>query len=245
MNQTDFMAQCAKAFDEHPMLPAPTEEQLYKLFLLTERMLDVNQHMNLTAIKDPIDVIYKHYVDCASLLPLLPQNAKVIDVGCGAGFPSLPTAIFRPDLSITAIDSTGKRIQYVSDTARLLSLDRLTAITARAEEAGRSAEHREQYDVATARAVASLPVLCELCMPFVRLDGLFLAMKGPLALQELSSAASAIETCGGCETSDIPFSLYMPSSALADVRHIISVKKTAHTPRNLPRNFSQLSKKPL
>ena len=152
---------------------------------LTERMLEENQKYNLTAITEPKKIILNHYADCATLAMRLPKGARIIDVGCGAGFPTLPLAILRDDISITAIDSTAKRIGYVAETCRLLGLGNVVAEVGRAEELSLLDAYREKFDYATARAVAELRILCELCLPFVKVGGEMLAMKGKNAEYEL------------------------------------------------------------
>ena len=163
-----------------------------KLYFVMQHMLEVNKSMNLTAIKDEKAIVVRHFLDSLTIDPFLPQNAKILDVGCGAGFPCLPIGIFRPDLHITALDSTDKRVRYVENTAALLEIPNFRAITARAEELSHESVHREQYAVVTARAVAALPALCELCLPFVSIGGTFVAMKAKRGDEELACATSAI-----------------------------------------------------
>lgn len=209
---------------------------------LTEHMLEISKTMNLTAIKEEKAIILRHYVDSLSVADFLPENAKIIDVGCGAGFPCLPLAICRPDLRITALDSTEKRIRYVNDTAKLLNLPNLTGISARAEEAGRGSL-REAFDAATARAVADLPVLSELCLPFVRQGGVFLAMKAARAPEELEKAKTAIRRLGGSVQNTHNISLVGEEEP--ESRVIIEIQKTAHTPAEFPRAYAKIVKKPL
>lgn len=244
MDFTTFFDVCRDIFAKQDRLPTPTEEQARQLFDLTRIMLEVNQHMNLTAITDEEAVILKHYADSLTVSHLIPIGAKVIDVGCGAGFPTLPLAIFRPDLQILALDSTAKRISYVQETAARLGLTGVTAITARAEELAKQTQYREQFDVATARAVANLPVLAELCLPFVRIGGKFIAMKAAKANEEQEAARGAIATCGGSLLSCHEAKL-ISRAGEADLRILIEIAKTSATPSKYPRHFSQISKKPL
>lgn len=206
-------------------------------------MLEVNKSMNLTAITDESAIILKHYADSVSISKYIPKKSTVIDIGCGAGFPCLPLAIFRPDLNITALDGTAKRIEYVKATAKLLNLDNVTAIAGRAEEYASKPEYRESFDIVTARAVAALPVLSELCLPFVKVGGLFLAMKASQGEAEAEAAANAIKTCGGC-ISSIDRSELTDGIAFEN-RVIIKATKTTKTPPKYPRHYSQISKKPL
>ena len=218
------------------------EEYSRKFYALTERMLSVNEKMNLTAIKDEAAVILLHYADSLTAARFLPQNAKMADIGCGAGFPCLPLAICRPDLEILALDSTEKRIQYVKETAELLGCTNLTAMAARAEEAARG-ELRERFDVCTARAVAALPALSELCLPFVRVGGTFLAMKGPRGEEEAAEAASAIRTLGG--SAPVLHTVELKGTARTEERTLIEIKKDRPPPAAYPRPWAKILKKHL
>lgn len=219
-----------------------TKEYSRKFYLLTNHLLEVSKVMNLTAIKEEKAIILRHFADSLTVAEFLPSNAKIIDVGCGAGFPCLPLAICRPDLTITALDSTEKRIRYVNETAKLLELPNIQGIAARAEEAGKSAL-RESFDACVARAVAELPVLSELCIPFVRPDGVFLAMKATRATEELEKARSAVSRLGGkvCAV----HSVSLKSETERDSRAIIEIKKVSRTPAEFPRSFAKILKKPL
>ena len=207
-------------------------------------MLKVNESMNLTAITDVDGVILKHYADSITIINDIPEGASLIDVGCGAGFPTLPLAIFRPDIKITALDGTAKRIEYVKTTAALLELNNVTAIAGRAEDYANKSEYRESYDIATARAVAALPVLSELCLPFVKKNGSFIAMKASQGENEAQFAANAIKLCGGT-TAEIKKIVLKGSGEAAEQRIIIKTLKTSNTPAKYPRHYSQISKKPL
>ena len=242
MTQTEFIAECRRIFALNDMECA--DDQAAALFSLTERMLQVNKSMNLTAITEEKAVILRHYVDSLTISSQIPEGASLIDVGCGAGFPSLPLAIFRPDLRILSLDGTAKRIAYVAETARMLGLTNLTAIAGRAEEYAQKAEYRESFDVATARAVANLPVLCELCLPFVKQGGRMLAMKSQQAEEELTAATRCVELCGGGEAEMISRDLTENGDAY-EGRTLIIIKKLQKTPKIYPRHFSKISKKPL
>lgn len=242
MNLQAFYALCEKHFSSNG-LPYPTPERAERLFLLTEHMQKVNESMNLTAIKEEEAIVVKHYVDSLLISAYIPENSTVLDVGCGAGFPTLPLAIFRPDLHITALDSTAKRIHYVQGTAELLGLTNVSAIAARAEELAQNRDYREKFDVVTARAVASLPVLSELCLPFVRIGGCFVAAKAERADEELAAATNAIRTCGG-KVEAIHRAMLRNDSDVAS-RVIAVIRKASPTPQNYPRHFSKISKKPL
>ena len=242
MTQSEFILECKRIFELNRL--SCTDEQAEQLWLLTVRMLEVNQHMNLTAIKEEKAVILRHYVDSLTVAEYLPDGASVIDVGCGAGFPSLPLAIFRPELKITSLDGTAKRIAYVAETANMLGLSNLTAIAGRAEEYANRPQYREQFDVATARAVAALPILCEICIPFVKIGGCMIAMKSQQAQEELTQAARCIEICGGRNARIAPRCLSENATDF-EQRSLILIQKSISTPKNYPRHFSKISKKPL
>ncbi|MBE6530461.1 MAG: 16S rRNA (guanine(527)-N(7))-methyltransferase RsmG [Ruminococcaceae bacterium] len=239
-----FLEETKHAFAQNPSVPMPTEEQIEKLWRLTDIMLAVNEQMNLTTITDRSQIVLKHYVDSLTVSKYIPQNAKIIDIGCGAGFPSLPLAICREDLQITALDSTAKRINYVNDTAQKLGLENLSAIAARAEDEAKKPEKRERYDLAVARAVADLPVLCELCLPFVKLGGRFIAMKAAKGDEEYSRSERAIKLCGGADAQIIEADI-TDNGTEYEKRRLIIVEKREKTPKIYPRNFAQISKKPL
>ena len=209
---------------------------------MTEHMLEVNEKMNLTAIKNVDSVILLHYVDSLTAEPFLPQNARVADIGCGAGFPCLPLALCRPDLSLLAVDSTEKRINYVKETARLLNCPNLEAIAMRAEDGGKGA-FREQFDVCTARAVAALPALSELCLPYVKVGGKFLAMKGKRGEEELRDAQSAIKRLGG-ECVGV-HTVKLTYNGEEDTRFLFEIEKIKPTPADLPRPWAKILKRPL
>ena len=243
MEPTVFIQQYVDIMRANRLDEFATEELAEKFFALTERMLEVNEHMNLTAIREVPDIIAKHYADSLMAAKYLPQGARVIDIGCGAGFPSLPLAIARPDIIVTALDSTAKRVNYISETAKLLGLDNILTVTARAEEMAKNASHRERYDVATARAVARLNVLCELCLGYVKVGGCFISMKAELG-SELDEAHRAISAMGGKLEAADTISLTLPDGVNAS-RTIVTIRKKSSTPPNYPRNNSQITKKPL
>ena len=239
-----FKQKCIDIFAKNSFLPIPTDEQTEKLWQLTDIMLEVNKSMNLTAITDEEAVILKHYADSLTVCADIPENARLIDIGCGAGFPCLPLAIFRPDVSILALDSTAKRIEYVKSTAKKLGLNNLSAVAARAEDLAVKNEYREKFDIATARAVAALPILTELCLPYVKTGGYFIAMKGSQGETELEAARNAIGTCGG-EIVEIRKPDLTTDGVAFERRFIAKIKKITQTPAKYPRHYSQISKKPL
>ena len=220
-----------------------TELHAATFYKLTDHMLETNEKMNLTAIKEESAIILLHYADSLIASRYLPKNARVIDVGCGAGFPCLPLAICRPDLSILAADSTEKRIRYVSETAALLGCRNLSATAMRAEEGAYRKEYRESFDVCTARAVAALPALCELCLPYVKVGGTFLAMKGRKGEEELQEAQSAIKKLGGESTA--LHTVTLRGGKEDEQRTLIEIKKITPTPADLPRQWGKILKRPL
>ena len=244
MELLEFKEKFISSLEKNDLSLAVTDKKIEKLYALTQIMLEVNKSMNLTAITDEDAIIVKHYVDSLTVSEYIPQGATVIDVGCGAGFPCLPLAIFREDLQITALDSTAKRIKYIDDTAKKLEITNITPIAARAEELGKQNGYRESFDVATARAVASLPVLSELCLPFVKVGGSFISMKASQGDQEALASKNAIRLCGGDSAVVYTRELIINSDSF-ESRKIISVSKLSSTPIKYPRHFSQITKKPL
>ena len=155
----DFRSKITKIFSANGLSSHLSLEKVEQFYQLTVRMLTENEKYNLTAITDVDKIILNHYADCIMMADKFKKGATVIDVGCGAGFPSIPLAMVRPDLKITAMDSTAKRVNYVAETAVMLGLTNLTAVVMRAEDGGKSPEYREKFDYATARAVAEMRVL--------------------------------------------------------------------------------------
>lgn len=200
-----------------------------------------NQKINLTAITDPDGMVTKHFADSLTLLAAndMKEGSRLIDVGSGAGFPGLPAKIMRPDINITLLDSTNKRINFLNTVAKELGLD-ISAVHGRAEELANTPEHREKYDYATARAVAQLNQLCEYCLGFVKVGGSFISLKGPSAAQEGESAKNAISKMGGKLSEIVPYNL-----ADGSQRMVVIIKKISQTPTNYPRHGSKISKKPL
>ena len=203
--------------------------------LLTEK----NKSVNLTSITDPDGIAVKHFADSISLLKAdIPQGAKVLDLGCGAGFPGIPLLIMRPDIKLTLLDSTGKKLDFVSEALDALGLE-AEVLHGRAEELGQNPDYREKYDIVVSRAVARLNTLCELALPLVKTGGTFIPMKGASAAEEAKAAYTAIKTLGGNLEKSIDFTLTDGS------RSLLIIKKLSPTPPKYPRHGSQISKKPL
>lgn len=229
-----------------------SEEQNERLFSLAERLVEVNTVMNLTAITDEDGIILRHFVDSMLISEYISPNSSLIDVGCGAGFPTLPLAIIRPDIMITALDSTEKRIRYVQETADMLGLTNVKAVTARAEDFAKLPENREKYDYATARAVASMPMLAELTIPFIKVGGSLVAMKAKGAHEEFEASRSAIRQLAGSKSLDAAQMIekYLVGSIngvqhVEESRTVIIVPKLSLTPKQFPRKFAQIKKSPL
>jgi len=205
-----------------------------------ELLVEWNQKMNLTTIVEPREIAIKHFLDSLLLLKYckVEQGAKLIDVGTGAGFPGMVLKIVRPDILLTLMDSLNKRTVFLSEVAKALGLE-ATIIHSRAED-GANGELREQFDIATARAVAAMPVLCEYCLPYTKVGGVFIAMKGPGAEQETIAAKRAISLLGGGKAE--VFTTNLPNN---DIRTFVKIKKISQTPTKYPRKTPKILKQSL
>ena len=205
-------------------------------------LLEKNRVMNLTAIPQPQDVATLHMLDCATLLDCARFEGKtLIDVGTGAGFPGMVLKILVPSLDVTLLDSLSKRVDWLSQTIGALGLEGIRAVHGRAEEAGRDPAFRERFDFAAARAVADLRLLCELCLPFLKVGGRFLAMKGTDCGDEVDKALPAIQVLGGRLEGRID--RLIPHT---DVTHrVVLVEKISPTPEKYPRRWAKMQKAPL
>lgn len=237
-----FRSNLSSVFSRNGLSSVLSAARVEKFITLTEILLRENEKYNLTAITEPEKIILAHYADCAALAAELPKGSNVCDVGCGAGFPTLPIAILRPDIKIVGLDSTAKRTAYVAMAAEELGLDNVSVITARAEDVGRS-DMRESFDAVCARAVAAMRVLTELCLPLVKVGGVMIAMKGKNAEFELSEAKRGIAILGGKLASVKEVSLKSDTEELS--HPLITVEKQKKTPPAYPRAYAQISKKPL
>ena len=223
-----------------------TGRQADQLDRYAQLLVEWNEKMNLTAITDPEGVLVKHLMDSLTVLRSLPaagEKVRLIDVGTGAGFPGIPLAVMREELELTLLDSLNKRLVFLEAVCRALGLE-ARCVHARAEEAGRQKAHREKYNVATARAVAALPALCEYCLPLVVPGGVFLAMKGPDGEREAQEAASAIKVLGG-KLSGIDEWQLPPVEGEAAERKILRIQKISPTPDRFPRQAAKFAKQPL
>jgi len=202
---------------------------------------EYNKNVNLTAITGQDEIARLHFVDSLSVAAAVSlEGKKAIDIGSGGGFPGLPLKIFEPSLDMTTVDSVGKKVDFMNHIGSMLELEGFVSLHARAEELGQSAEHRQKYDLAVSRAVAQLNLLCELCLPLVKVGGLFVAMKTPeSAERELEAAAKAIKLLGGRLEKRFDYTL-------GDApRRLLIIKKVAPTPKAYPRRFSRIKAEPL
>ena len=228
----------ASGFEALELNPDPGAIPRYRIYY--EYLREQNEVMNLTAISGEEDSARLHFLDCAALLKQAEFAGKrVIDVGTGAGFPGLALKVACPSIELTLLDSLDKRVRFLQTLCEKLAFDDVRCLHARAEEA--PAELRQSCDIAVSRAVARLNLLCELCLPFVTVGGLFLAMKGPGAEEELAEAKKAIAALGGkaegIRVYDVPGT---------DLQHnVIVIRKVKDTPTRYPRRWAQMKKQPL
>jgi len=204
-------------------------------------LLSWNEKMNLTAITRPDEIVEKHFLDSLLLLAAkeIPTGVRWVDVGTGAGFPGIPLKIARPDIRLTLLDSLQKRTTFLTELSRELGQDN-EVIHGRAEELAHDSAYREAFDYASARAVAALPLLCEVCLPYLREGGVFCAMKGPDSQTEAEAAKAGVALLGGGEIKQSSFQLPVSGG-----RMIYLIEKSSQTPLKYPRKFNQMTKKPL
>ncbi len=220
-----------------------TTDQIAAMDTYYGLLLEWNEKMNLTAITEPHEVAVKHMIDSLSCYreDVFTSAASIVDVGTGAGFPGIPLKIFQSDIELTLMDSLNKRLNFLREVVDSLGLQGVTFVHARAEEAGKNRAHRENYNIAVSRAVARLNVLCELCLPMVKVGGWFIALKGAQYEDEAREAAKAIAVLGGKIEDIRPVSL----PGLTDKRAVIYIRKVAATPSGYPRKAGTPEKKPL
>lgn len=219
------------------------QEEIDRFVLYKELLMEWNEKINITSITDDEEIDIKHFIDSITPLTmdLIWGNIKVIDIGTGGGFPGVPLKIINKDMEVVLLDSLKKRITFLSHLIEKLALNNIIPIHGRAEELGRDKSHREKYDIAISRAVASLNTLCEYCLPFVRVGGHFISMKGPDVDEELKEAEKAIKILGG-KLKNIKI-IELP---LSDITHsLIIIEKIKETPTKYPRGGGKPKKKPL
>ncbi|MCI6652283.1 MAG: 16S rRNA (guanine(527)-N(7))-methyltransferase RsmG [Ruminococcus sp.] len=216
-----------------------TQKQQFQKYY--ELLIEWNNKMNLTAITEENEVAIKHFYDSITLLMFVdvPCGAKVIDVGTGAGFPGIPLKIVRPDIKLTLLDSLNKRLIFLNEVCNSLGID-AEIIHKRAEEGGRDKKLRDKFDIATSRAVANMNTLSEYCVPYVKVGGKFVAMKGKNGVAEFEKGIGAVKILGGEKENVAEFSL--PSG---DERTIIVINKKSPTPKEFPRQSGKIKNKPL
>lgn len=242
MTNSEYSAYLASVLNENGLAEFANEDICAKLANFCDYLLEQNQLFNLTAIKTPEGAALLHFADSLTLSKYLPEGAKILDIGSGAGFPAIPIAIARPDIQVTALDSTQKRVNFINSAARMLGLNNLTAICHRAEDVTGS-EFKECFDIVTARAVASYPILLELCLPAVKVGGKFVAMK---------SKDVSRETLGIDKVSKM-LSISKPAFNHSELHHddesfercIVEITKLSSTPPKYPRAYAQIKKRPI
>ena len=220
-----------------------TEEKYNKFIKYMRLLQEWNEKINLTAIVEDEEIVKKHFIDCMKAFKRDEfKNAKtLIDVGTGAGFPGLPIAIMREELNVTLLDSLNKRINFLNTVVSELGLKNVTTIHSRAEDGARKKELREAFDIATSRAVANMSVLSEFCLPYVKVGGNFIALKGPAVDEEINDSRNAIGTLGGklidiCEV----------TIEESDLKHnLVVVNKVKECPKTYPRKAGSITKKPI
>ncbi len=215
-----------------------THEMYAKYDKYAEFLVEYNKNVNLTAITDPAGILVKHFIDSVIALKYvdIPENSTLIDVGTGAGFPSVPIKIYRPDIKVTLLDSLNKRITFLECLCNLIEID-AECVHGRAEDIAKIPEYREKFDFSCARAVANLSVLSEYCLPFVSIGGAFISLKGPN--ESAVDSENAIKILGGSISRETIYNVGQ------EERKIIVIKKISQTPSKYPRNSSQIKKKSL
>ncbi|MBB6697072.1 16S rRNA (guanine(527)-N(7))-methyltransferase RsmG [Clostridium algidicarnis] len=219
------------------------EEKFNKFMNYKDILKEWNNKINLTAIIEDDDIVKKHFIDCIKAFKFkgFKEAKSIIDVGTGAGFPGIPIGIMKEDCNIVLLDSLNKRVKFLDEVIEKLYLNNFSTIHGRGEELSRSEKYREKFDIATSRAVANMCTLSELCLPYVKLGGYFVALKGPSIEEELNGAKRAIAILGGKVQEIIPVNIEN-----SDLNHnLVIIKKVSLTPSIYPRNSGIMSKKPL
>ena len=219
-----------------------SDKQIQQLDLFYELLVEKNKVMNLTAITEFDNVLVKHFADSLSICTVLPSDVKTVcDLGTGAGFPGIPMAIAYPDISFTLIDSLNKRIKFLQEVVDALGLTNVNLVHARAEEAGRGKNYREQFDLVVSRAVANIATLSEYCLPLVKINGYFISFKSGDIKDEIEASGSAVKKLGGTMTEPVYFTI--PETDIS--RSFLIINKEKNTPKAYPRKAGTPSKEPL
>lgn len=242
MTNNEYSAYLASVLTENGLEQFATDDICTKLSAFCDYLLEQNKLFNLTAIKTPEGAALLHFADSLALSDYIPKDAKILDIGSGAGFPAIPIAIARPDVQVTALDSTQKRVNFINSAAKMLGLDNLTAVCHRAEDVTGS-EFKESFDIVTARAVAAYPILLELCLPAVKVGGKFVAMKSKDVSRETTGIDKLLKTLS-ITAPKFNYSKLSHSDEVFE-RCIVEVTKNATTPPKYPRAFAHIKKKPL
>ena len=219
-----------------------TQQQLIQFDVYLQFLVQYNEHTNLTSITEPSQIVIKHFLDSLLLTKSVKivENSKVVDIGTGAGFPGVPVKIAYPEIKLSLIDSLNKRLIFLEELSEKLGIN-YEIIHKRAEECGKDLNYREKFDIVTSRAVASLNVLAEYCLPYAKVGGIFVALKGPNVEEEINNAKTAILKLGGKIVGKRNFDLPDGSGK----RSIIIVEKVKNTPSEYPRQGVKIAKKPL
>lgn len=220
-----------------------TSHQLVQFAQYEQLLLEWNQRLNLTAIREPAGIRFRHFLDSLTLVKVTGDlnGAALVDVGAGAGFPGFPLKILFPELSLTLVESTGKKARFLEQVSTKLALSGVTIIADRVETVGRQAEYREQFDWATARGVAELRVLAEYLLPLLRLDGHMIAQKGAGAAREVTAAAKALAVLGGSAPQLHPVQV----PGLDQQHFLVIIRKERATPTKYPRRPGVPARRPL
>lgn len=222
-----------------------SEEKYNKFQKYMNLLIERNKNINLTAITDKDEIVLKHFVDSLTISKYIVDNSKIIDVGTGAGFPGIPLKIYNESLDITLLDSLNKRINFLNDVIEMLNLNKIRAVHSRAEDAAKNPDYRERFDIATSRAVANLSTLVEYLLPFVRVNGICICMKGPNVDEELSRAKKAIEVLGGRIEQVDNLKLAADDAENDLERNIIIIRKVRKCSNKYPRKAGMPSKEPI
>ena len=217
------------------------DKQIEQFYQYMNLLLEWNEKINLTSIIEEDEIILKHFIDSITVLKYIGENDKIIDVGTGAGFPGIPIAILKSNTELTLLDSLNKRLLFLNDVINKIDVKNVRTVHGRAEDIGQNKEYREKYDISISRAVANLSTLSEYLLPFVKIGGKCICMKGPNIDEELKEAEYAIKELGGKIEKIEKFNL--PSSDIE--RNIIIIKKEKTTPKMFPRKAGTPSKNPL
>ena len=239
MEKEEFKFEMEKYFKKLNILIA--DRQIAQFYLYMNLLIEWNEKINLTAITDPKDIILKHFVDCATIENKISKDAKVVDVGTGAGFPGIPLKILRDDLDVVLVDSLNKRVSFLNEVVEKLKLENISAIHSRIEDFGKNKLYRENFDVATSRAVANLSTLAEYMIPLIRVGGNCICMKGSEVKEEINSSNNAVKILGGRVKSVDNFCL--PETDMK--RNIVIIEKIENTPKKYPRKPGLASKDPI